>query len=161
MAVDEQRRLELFRRLSTAIGEDATTTMFEMLPPPGSDVATKDDIADLRVEMNARFDQLVARYDGRFTQVDARFDQLVARYDGRFAQVDARFDQVDARFAQMNDRFTALEERIDLKFDSLRNELVAEFHAGLTRAVVGQTRIIVFSLIAALVAISGLAFGLG
>ncbi|MGA1291016.1 MAG: hypothetical protein ACO30R_07430 [Ilumatobacteraceae bacterium] len=56
------------------------------LPPVGwSNVATKDDINLLRMEMNQRF-----------TLVDERFKQV----DPRFTTIDARFDQIDARLDQ-------------------------------------------------------------
>lgn len=48
MSVDERRRIELFERLVPLLGEEAATTMFELLPPPGVDAATKDDIVALR-----------------------------------------------------------------------------------------------------------------
>lgn len=57
------------------------------LPPIGwSNVATKDDINLLRMEMNQRF-----------TLVDERFKQV----DPRFTTIDARFDQIDARLDQL------------------------------------------------------------
>lgn len=57
------------------------------LPHVGwSNVATKDDINLLRMEMNQRF-----------TLVDERFKQV----DPRFTTIDARFDQIDARLDQL------------------------------------------------------------
>ncbi|MGA1086819.1 MAG: hypothetical protein ACO3U6_04470 [Ilumatobacteraceae bacterium] len=55
------------------------------LPPVGwSNVATKDDINLLRMEMNQRFtrvDERLKQVDPRFTTIDARFDQIDARLD--------------------------------------------------------------------------------
>lgn len=50
-------------------------------------------MADLREEMNERFDAV----DARFARVDARLDSVDARLDS----VDARFDSVDARFDEV------------------------------------------------------------
>ena len=58
-------------------------------------VATKADVANLGLRM-----------DARFAQVDARFDQ-----------VDARFEQVDARFVQLK---TELELKLGGKIETLQ-----------------------------------------
>jgi hypothetical protein len=76
------------------------------LPPVGwSNVATKDDINLLRMEMNQRFTLV----DEKFKQVDARFTTT----DERFKQIDARFDQIDARLDRVDARFDRLETKID------------------------------------------------
>jgi len=67
--------------------EDVADILMAHLPPIGwSNVATKDDINLLRMEMNQRF-----------TLVDERFKQV----DPRFTTIDARFDQIDARLDQL------------------------------------------------------------
>jgi septal ring factor EnvC (AmiA/AmiB activator) len=48
-----------------------------------------EEIKQLRIDMNKRFEQV----DKRFEQVDRQFDQI----DKRFEQVDKRFEQVDKR----------------------------------------------------------------
>jgi len=58
---------------------------------------TTAEVGSLRVEMNARFDQ-----------VDQRFDQV----DQRFNRIDQRFNQIERRFNQIERRFDRLEERL-------------------------------------------------
>ena len=106
MAVDERRWIELFERLSATLGPEAATTLSELLPPRGSDVATSDDIGILRREM--------------FTE-----------------------------FAHQRNEMLAMEHR-----------LIALFERRISEAVTAQTRTLVFSQLAALVAIAALAFGL-
>jgi hypothetical protein len=48
---------------------------------------------------------------------------LELRIDARFAQVDARFEQVDARFEQVDARFVDLESRLSTRIDSVKTEL--------------------------------------
>lgn len=79
--------------------EDVADILMAHLPPIGwSNVATKDDINLLRMEMNQRF-----------TLVDERFKQV----DPRFTTIDARFDQIDARLDRVDTKFDRLETKID------------------------------------------------
>lgn len=65
MAVDEQRRNALYRAAAEVLGEDHAATMFELLPPPSSDLATEASVASLG-----------ASVDQRFADVDRQFDVL-------------------------------------------------------------------------------------
>ena len=149
----EERRQQAFGRLVSAIGDEATETVFEMISEAGSaassrDVlAVRDEVSALRAESAAFRGESHERFremDQRFAGVDQRFEAM----DRRFADVDRRFDIVDHRFDQ-----------VDRKVESLGHELTAAFHDGLNRAVVGQTRIIVFSLLTAFVAVAALMLG--
>jgi hypothetical protein len=82
MAVDERRRSELFEGLSEAIGPEQATTMFELLPPAGVEVATRQDV-----------ERLEARMDAQFARIDERFERI----DERFARIDERFDEQTGR----------------------------------------------------------------
>jgi hypothetical protein len=62
-------------------------------------LATKQDLRELELRMEARFTQV----DARFEQVDARFEQLEKQIDLRFAEHTARFD---ARLADLERRMT-------------------------------------------------------
>ena len=68
-------------------------------------MASKDDVQELRREMNERFEQI----DERFEQVDKRFEQV----DKRFQRMDERFDHLDARVG-----------RIEADIHELRDEVV-------------------------------------
>ena len=113
MAVDQRRWIELFERLSAALGPEAATTLSELLPPRGTDVATSGDIAVLRREF-----------------------------------VEQR-QSTAAEFAKQRSELMAMEYR-----------LAALFERRISEAVTTQTRTLVFSQLAALLAIAALAFGL-
>jgi len=53
-----------------------------------------NEIKQLRIDMNKRFEQ-----------VDKRFELMQNNMDKRFEQVDKRFEQVDKRFEQVDKRF--------------------------------------------------------
>lgn len=62
-------------------------------------------------EMREGFARMVTREEMKelIVAINARFDQI----DRRFEQVDRRFDQVDKRFEQVDKRFERLENRVD------------------------------------------------
>ncbi|MGA0136360.1 MAG: hypothetical protein ACO3KZ_07735 [Ilumatobacteraceae bacterium] len=85
MSSHEADRLNLHQTLRGLMPEDVADILMAHLPPVGwSNVATKDDINLLRMEMNQRFtrvDERLKQVDPRFTTIDARFDQIDARLD--------------------------------------------------------------------------------
>ena len=139
MAVDERRRSELFRAASEALGEEPAATMFELLPPAGVDVATKDDIARIEQRLDARIDGLEQRLDGRIDGLEQRMDD---RFEAQRREMDARFAALDARL------------------DRLRDEVVATFRGELVAAVSGQTRAIIVAVATAMFGLGGLALSL-
>jgi hypothetical protein len=145
MAIEERRRSELYEGLAAVLGPEVTATMFELLPSPERELATR---ADLQA------------FDGRFTQIDHRFaeiDHRFAEIDHRFAEIDHRFELVDARFDHVDERFDHLEQRLDDRIDGLRNELLAAFRGELVAAVSGQTRAVIVATATATFGIGGLA----
>ena len=53
MAIDERSRHVLFQKLENVLGGDEASSLMEYLPPVGwADVATKQDIENVRVGMN-------------------------------------------------------------------------------------------------------------
>ena len=67
MAVGERRRLQLADAAKRALGDDAGITLMEMLPPVGwADVATKQDLAILRNDLESKFDTFELKLDARF-----------------------------------------------------------------------------------------------
>jgi hypothetical protein len=56
------------------------------MPDDTDHPATKLDLADLRVHVDQRFQQI----DSRFEQIDSRFEHI----DSRFEHIDHRFDQI-------------------------------------------------------------------
>lgn len=112
--IDERARHDLYRAVEELLGTRIADTLMALLPPVGwADVATKDDLLQLELRLDARLDARFARAEGR---TDARFGALDARIgaiDARFEAVDARFSRLDARFAQVDARFAQLEGQLD------------------------------------------------
>src|SRR5712692_4306116 len=78
MAIREESRYALHRRLDEVLGPDLAVTLMEHLPPVGwADVATKQDLGIFHNELVA----LEQRLDLRFERIEHRFepagDQLV------------------------------------------------------------------------------------
>jgi hypothetical protein len=82
MPVEERRRHELRAHVAGTWGEEAATTLFELLPPAGDDAVTRTYL------------------DGRFGDVDQRF-----------AAIEQRFDRLEAQIEASEHRLTALLER--------------------------------------------------
>jgi hypothetical protein len=146
MAVDERRRNALFQAVARALGEDPAVTMFELLPPPETDLATTADLDALEERLGARIDALASRIDG----VDAR--------------LGARIDGVDARIDGLEQGIDRLGETIRTEMSLQREELLAAFRGELMAAISGQTRGIIVALtvavITGVVGISGVAITL-
>jgi predicted nuclease with TOPRIM domain len=163
MVVDDRRRLAAFERLTDAVGEETSRTIFEMLAEVGPGVASDGDVQDVRTQVGAlavECRQEFAEIRQRFAEVDQRFEQV----DQRFEQVDQRFEQVDQRFEQIDRRFEQVDHRFDLldaRFESLEHRLVATFESGLRQALTSQTRLVILSLLAAFFVVSALALGIG
>jgi DNA anti-recombination protein RmuC len=156
MAVDERRRSQLYERLAGAVGEEAAGTMFELLPPPQTDLATTADLERLERRMEHGFELV----DQRFELVDQRFEQLERRFDERFEQFDERLLRIDDRFGHVDDRFASLQRELEARIDGARDELLAAFRGELVTAVAGQTRAMLVAVVTTVAAVGGLALAL-
>jgi hypothetical protein len=186
MTVHAQRRLALLRGLEEVLGPERAATLMELLPPTGGeDLARRQDLDDLGARLDTRFEQIDARFgrvEARFEQIEARFEQVEARFeqvDARFEQVDARFEQVEARFEGLEARMASGFEAVDARFEMLaehmeagfaivrsgmgemRADLLGAMEARINAALVSQTRLILFSMVAYFVALAGLFLTLG
>jgi hypothetical protein len=152
MAVNERRRSELFRALAATFGEEQAVTMFELLPPPDTELATRAD--------TDRIEQRLDGVDQRFVSVDQRFDAVNERFDA----VNERFDAVNQRITDlghhMDERFEGQRREVDAKLDSVRDDLLAAFRGELVTAVTGQTRAVIVSITTAVFGLGGLAVAL-
>lgn len=94
------------------LGHDDADTLMTYLPPePGSQLASKTDVAVLEQRFDRLEEMLGLRFDaidGRFQVVDQRFEQV----DQRFEQLDGRLDRMDRRFETMDDRMYGLQDVI-------------------------------------------------
>ena len=115
MAITEDGRFRVQRKLREVMGDEEAVLLMELLPPVGwSGVATRRDL-----------DHLEQKMDTRFEAVDARFDRL----DARFASVEARFESIDARFESIEARF----ESIDHRLEATEARLMSHVDRGLRR----------------------------
>ncbi|HEX9767113.1 MAG TPA: hypothetical protein VGA36_10140 [Nitriliruptorales bacterium] len=145
MAVDEQRRSHAYERLAAAVGEEAAVTLFELLPPPNTKLATGDDIRLVRADVDL---------------VRADVELLGERLDHRFALVGQRVEQVDQRFEQLDQRFDDFSAMLRAEMGGMRGELMAAFHSEIAAAVSSQTRSIIVANATTLAAMAGLAMAI-
>jgi hypothetical protein len=69
VAITEETRHHLYRRLEEALGPEEASTLMEHLPPVGwADVATKHDLAQLEQRMDQRFELWELRFAERLTR---------------------------------------------------------------------------------------------
>lgn len=85
MAVDEERRAELFERLSATLGREAATTLGELLPPRGEHVATSGEVAGLRADAARHRDEMAAMEHRLRTEMAAMEHRLVAMFERRIS----------------------------------------------------------------------------
>lgn len=73
MAITEETRHHLYRRLEEALGPEEAATLMEHLPPVGwADVATKHDLHHLEARMDQRFELQELRFDERLVALEVR-----------------------------------------------------------------------------------------
>ena len=102
MAISDEGRHHLYRRLEEVLGEPEAATMMAHLPPVGwAEVATKRDLDALEERMDLRLAGLEERMDLRFATIDQRF----AAVDQRFAGLDLRFDGMDRTLVDLRADF--------------------------------------------------------
>ena len=88
MAIDERSRHVLFQKLENVLGGDEASSLMEYLPPVGwADVATKQDIHDLRIA----------------TKQDIQDLQVATKQDIENVRVGTKQDIQDLRVATKQD----------------------------------------------------------
>ena len=90
-------------------------------------VELKQNVVNLRTEMQGGFARLDARVDGLRDEMTARFEGLEGRMDARFVGMDARFESMDAKFEGLEGRMDARFVGMDAKFDGLEGRMDARF----------------------------------
>jgi hypothetical protein len=108
-----------------------------------------EEVADTLVELVAPSGHELA------TRADVA--GLDARWEARVAAMEERWD---LRLAAMEERVDARFEAMDHRLESMEHRLTATFERRIADAITSQTRTLVFSQLAALIVIAGLAFGL-
>ena len=78
MAIDERLRLNIHTKLTELLGSEEATALIEhIMPVPWHDVATKDDLQNLRVELRA--DTAMLRADMEVLRADMHRDMADLR----------------------------------------------------------------------------------
>jgi hypothetical protein len=106
MPVDESTRLRIRQYLIELMDEGAADAMMESMPPiPWTQLATKDDIAQL--------DRRLGGVEGRLDGVEGRLDVLTLRADQTSSDLQELTRLVAAQGVSLGSRIDSLSERID------------------------------------------------
>jgi DNA repair exonuclease SbcCD ATPase subunit len=87
----------------------------------------KEQLRDLKLDMDRRFNETHNHMQERFAIVDRRIDDTRNDMLERFMQVDKRFEQVDKRFEQVDKRFEQVDKRfeqVDKRFEQVDMRLL-------------------------------------
>ena len=110
---------------------DLTGTAAERRALKADVVELKQNVVNLRTEMQGGFARLDARVDGLRDEMTARFEGLEGRMDARFEGMDAKFDGLEGR---MDARFEGMEGRMKFMMWMMGTSLT--FYMGTTVALV-------------------------
>ena len=154
-------RDELERRLIAALGADLAGALMAEIRPADLDwsqVATKQDLRDLRDELKA---ELASKEDlARFATKDdlTRFatkDDLT-----RFATKDdlLAFPTREELHAELRATEQRILDRVDDRIARSQSEMIAAMHEAISTAVVGQTRTMLFTLLGTALSFAAIMF---
>ncbi|MFB3040612.1 MAG: hypothetical protein ACE1ZS_02250, partial [Candidatus Poribacteria bacterium] len=106
---DELKQIEdyIFEKLPQVLETDARFAVLvegilaEKFPRRNEFNRLLDELTQLRLDQNAKFEQ-----------VDANIENLRREQNEKFHQIDSRFEQMDSQFEQMDNRFDLLTEDV-------------------------------------------------
>ena len=84
----------------------------------------RNDVRDLREQMDRRFEDLDQKMDRRFEDVNRRFEDVDQKMDRRFEDVNQRFEDLDQKVGRL---FLGLETKIDGVDSSLDAKVSRQF----------------------------------
>ncbi len=144
MNASERERHELAARLEELLGADQAATLMEHLPPvPWDALARREDLLALRSDV----DELRVDVDGLRTDVDGLGRRVNA--------VEGELRELRGTVTRTNDRIDHLAQVMELRFDALGDRITAH----VAERVDTQTRLLVFSLLAAVLTATAIALG--
>ena len=165
MPVEERRRAALRAAAATSLGQEAADTLMELVTPAGQDPATRGDVEGVLTALDhldqrwsERLDAMDQRWSQRLGDMDRRLDHMDERWSERLDAMDNRWTE---RLDTMDRQLKHMDERWEQRAEAMEQRLTANFERGLREAITSQTRSLVVALLVAVVAIAGLAFGLG
>ncbi len=90
MSVSELQRHELFEWFKEAMGPERAAVIMELLPPVGwADIATKDDVRNLGIELRGEMAELRSELRGEMAELRGE----MARFEGRIDHSLARMQR--------------------------------------------------------------------
>ena len=114
MALTEQDRIKLYRHFEADMGEELATKMMDSLPPAGwGDVATKQDIEDLRVATKKDIEDLRLA-----TKKDIEDLRLATKKD-----IDHAHEITDLKLEHWAEKF-------DLKLEKMEERIMRHMERG-------------------------------
>ena len=84
----------------------------------------RQDIGQLRQEINDRFDRFNEQMNERFDRINDRFDRMNNEMNERFDRMNNEFNE---RFDRINDRFDKMNNEMNDRFDRMNNEMNERF----------------------------------
>jgi hypothetical protein len=151
----DQGRADLLARLSELLGPNHAATLMESLHPrPWSELATKDDLVPIRDDIALlKSDVSVLKTDVAVLKTDVavlKTDVAVLKTDVAVLKTDVAGLRED-----VNRRFDHLGETLELRFASQGDRL----EALLRERIDAQTKLLVFSILGAVLTAAGIAIG--
>ena len=144
MSATERERHELAAKLERLLGPDEAATLMAHLPPvPWDGLARQEDLLALRSDVNG----LRSDVDGLHSDVNGLRNDV----DGLHRRVDGLAGEI----SRTNDRIDHLAEVMTLQFSSLGDRITAH----VAERVDNQTKLLVFSLLGAVLTAAAIALG--
>ena len=160
MAVEEHRRIALHRAATESWGEENADTLVDLVTPAGHEMATKADIQTVLSALEAMDERWETRFvamEARLDAIDGRLDAIDGRWEERLSAMEVRWDErVSAMEVRWDERVSAMNERWASQLEATEHRLTATFERGLRDAVTTQTRVLVISVLVAVVTMGGL-----
>ncbi len=125
MAMTETQRTTLYTQLTDAIGQEATRTLMEQLPPSGWDqVATKDDVKAteklLQRELKASEKMFLSELKESEGRLKIQIADSESRQGTRIDQTTVRIDQTNTRIDETNRELSELKDEVRTGFAELK-----------------------------------------
>ena len=165
MSASERERHELAAKLEELLGPDQAATLMEHLPPMRWDalarqedlLALRSDVGELRTDVDqlrTDVDQLrtdVTGLRGDVTGLHGDVGELRSDVDGLRGEMQG----LRGEMGRTNDRIDHLAEVMELRFESLGDRITAH----VAERVDTQTKLLVFSLLGAVLTATAIALG--
>jgi uncharacterized membrane-anchored protein YhcB (DUF1043 family) len=94
---------------------------------------TNHRIADLRVDVDRKFDTVDRRFDEQKADINQRFNDVKTDMNQRFDEVDRRFDDVNKRLDEQKSEINLVSNRLNIYIDNFAVRLMTENSARVTR----------------------------